>query len=534
MNAREWMSWPVHHVLIAAYPILYLVSINVGEVNPREALVPLAVSVGVALALFFVLRFARVSARRAALVVSIVAVVVLMFGQWASAMQPLGLSGLPLLAGWVLIGVALIALVSFARSDLRGVTMVLNIGSAILVALTLVGVGDHLLTEPTVFVGGQRVDVDGSTAPTPVPDAVPGSPPRDIYYLMLEDHGAPRTLEQYLDVPDTGFMDWLEGSGFEVLRETRSNYGRTPLSVASQMNMTYLDELAAELGPDNPHHGPLEEMVKDAEATRFLKDRGYSYVLLGSQYYLTDRSQVADVNPTFAQTSDFIGVLTESTIFPSAASVAGFEDDFTNRRRNYDAAIWDIETFPELTELPGPKFVFMHLFLPHEPWVVDENGGYVTAEADAERSPAERYRAQWGFADRAMQELVAGLLSGPEETRPIIILTTDEGPNTPDMRTVGDNIDWAGASDAELELKFSIFTAYYLPGLSETCVYPGMSSVNTFRMVFDLYFDAGLPLLPDRNYIHRDRSHPYDLTDVTDRLPSSGAGSESETTCGGA
>ena len=116
--------------------------------------------------------------------------------------------------------------------------MVLNIGSSILVAFTLVGVGGHLLTEPTVFVGGQRVDVDGSTAPTPSPDAAPSSPPRDIYYLMVEDHGAPRTLEQYLDVPDTGLMDWLEGAGFEVLRETRSNYGRTPLSVASQMNMT--------------------------------------------------------------------------------------------------------------------------------------------------------------------------------------------------------------------------------------------------------------------------------------------------------
>jgi hypothetical protein len=532
VNAREWTSWPVHHVLIAAYPILYLVSINVGEVDPREALVPLAVSVGAALALFFVLRLARLSARRSALVVSIVAVLVLMFGRSAAAIEPLGISGTPLLAGWVLIGVALIALVGFGRSDLRGVTTVLNIGSAILVAFTLVGVGGHLLTEPAVFVGGQRVDAEGSTAPASSPDAANSGLPRDIYYLMVEDHGAPRTLEQYLDVPDTGLMDWLERAGFDVLRETRSNYGRTPLSLASQMNLTYLDELAAELGPDNPHHGPLEDMVMDAEATRFLKDRGYSYVLLGSQYYLTDRSPLADVNPTFVQTSDFLGVLIESTILPAAASAVGFEDDLTGRRRNYDAAIWDLETFPELTELPGPKFVFMHLYLPHLPWVVDENGGYVTAEADAQRTPTERYRTQWGFVAREMQELIAGLLSGPEETRPIIILTTDEGPNTPDMQRVGDNIDWAGASDAELELKFSIFTAYYLPGLEETCLYPGMSSVNTFRLVFDLYFDAGLPLLPDRSFIHRDRSHPYDLTDVTDRLPGSGAGSGSETTCG--
>ena len=29
MNAREWTSWPVHHVLIAAYPILYLDALQV-------------------------------------------------------------------------------------------------------------------------------------------------------------------------------------------------------------------------------------------------------------------------------------------------------------------------------------------------------------------------------------------------------------------------------------------------------------------------------------------------------------------------
>ena len=58
--------------------------------------------------------------------------------------------------------------------------------------------------------------------------------------------------------------------------------------------------------------------------------------------------------------------------------------------------------------------------------------------------------------------------------------------------------------------------------------------MNTFRMVFDLYFDAGLPLLPDRSYIHGTGATRTTLTDVTDRLPSSGAGSEGETTCGGA
>ena len=534
MSAGTWIARPVHHVLIAAYPVLYLLSNNLSEVDPGEGLAPTAIAVGAALALFVVLRLARVSARRAALVVSIGAVVFLTYGHAARAMEPLRISGWVPLVGWLLIGALLIVAVRVTRSDLHGLTALLNVASAGLIGFALVTILSQLPTTSGLYVGGQRLPIGGQSAgPTPDPSAGQTGATRDIYYLMVEDYGAPRQLSEYWDVPGSGFFDWLAGEGFSVLRDTRSNYGRTPLSVASSMNMTYLDALAAELGPDEPDQGPLGDMVKDSEATAFLKARGYSYVLLGSQYFLTAKSPVADVNPTFAQTSDFIAVLTESTILPSLANLLGFEDDLSDRRRIYDAAVWGLETFPELTELPGPKFVFMHLYLPHSPWVVDEDGAYVTEEMDGERSTTERYRAQWGFVDREMRRLIEGLLDQPEESRPIIILTTDEGPSPGGMPRVEGNIDWTTATDAQLDQKLGIFTAYYLPGVSDDCLYPGMSSVNTFRLVFDLYFDAGLTLLPDRSYMHRDRKHPYDLTDVTDRLPVSSAGSETATTCDG-
>ena len=109
------------------------------------------------------------------------------------------------------------------------------------------------------------------------------------------------------------------------------------------------------------------------------------------------------MNPTFTHTSDFIGVLTESTILPAVANVIGFEDDLTGRRRIYDAAIWPLDVPGADRALPRPSSSSCTSILPRLPWVVDENGGYVTAEADAERTPAERYRTQWEFVDREMQ-----------------------------------------------------------------------------------------------------------------------------------
>ena len=46
-----------------------------------------------------------------------------------------------------------------------------------------------------------------------------------------------------------------------------------------------------------------------------------------------------------------------------------------------------------------------------------------------------------------------------------------------------------------------------------------MSSWNTFRVILGRYFGADLPLLPDRTFTSGAWKRPYDLTDVTDRLP---------------
>ncbi len=528
----DWTARPVHHLLIAAYPILFLLANNLAEVDPREGLVPTLVAVGASAALFLLLRLLRVPSRRAALVVSVLAVVVLMYGHVVGAVAPLGIPPLALLAGWLLAGVVACVAILLLPGDPPSLTTLLNVAAALLVTVSLVPIVSHVITEAPVYAGGQLIPTRSGDPSAPAASPTEGEPLRDIYYLMVEDAGGPRSLSEHLGMPDTDFYDWLREQGFDVLEDTRSNYGRTPLSVASSMNMIYLDELAEEMGPDEPSQAPLQDMVSDSEVVRFLKGRGYSYVLLGSQYHLTDTSREADVNPTFAQTSDFLAVLTSSTILPPITDLLGFEDELSDRRRIYDAAIWGLETFPELTELPGPKFVFFHLYLPHSPWVVDEEGRYVSEEADSDRPALEQHTTQWDFVYREMRSLIEDLVDEPPETAPIIILTTDEGPSPRGMPRVDGDIDWTRATDEELDLKFTIFAAYRMPGVEETCIYPGMTSVNTFRVVLDQYFDAGLPLLPDRNYSHSNRHHPYDLTEITDRLPDSSAGSATETECG--
>ena len=62
-----------------------------------------------------------------------------------------------------------------------------------------------------------------------------------------------------------------------------------------------------------------------------------------------------------------------------------------------------------------------------------------------------------------------------------------------------------------------ILNAYYLPDGGEQKLYPTITPVNTFRVIFDQYFGAHLALLPDKSYELGDNL--YDLQPDVDPKP---------------
>jgi hypothetical protein len=80
-------------------------------------------------------------------------------------------------------------------------------------------------------------------------------------------------------------------------------------------------------------------------------------------------------------------------------------------------------------------------------------------------------------------------------------------------------VDWGQLSDEPLRAHMRILNAYYLPGTDyEAILYPSVTPVNSFRIIFDHYFDTEYGLLGDESYILEDMSHPYAFIDVTDRV----------------
>ncbi len=83
------------------------------------------------------------------------------------------------------------------------------------------------------------------------------------------------------------------------------------------------------------------------------------------------------------------------------------------------------------------------------------------------------------------------------KTPPVIIIQADHG-------KVGEN-----KYD-----KFKITNAYYLPNVKGNVIYPTITPVNTFRVIFDHYFGGDFKLLPDIIYKKILNDPKYDQTPV--------------------
>jgi hypothetical protein len=180
-----------------------------------------------------------------------------------------------------------------------------------------------------------------------------------------------------------------------------------------------------------------------------------------------------------------------------------------------------LHTFSKLAKvhsINGPKFVFSHIFSPHPPYLFGTNGE--TVHGSDLFNPlvnpykeTENYLNQLIFITKKIKVLIDEILM-KSKVPPIIILQSDHGPRSTFPKDVT-----LPRQPTEKMLKeiFGIFNAYYLPSSGSDLLYESITPVNTFRLVFDFYFNTNYGLLDDRSY-YSTYENPYEFTNVTDKI----------------
>ena len=489
----------IHPFLFAVFPILYLYSRNADEVAAGEVTFPLLTALGGALLVFFILKLITKSYTRSGIVTSFVIALFYSYGTvrdsiitGASASGRQYSVSFYLGLTWAALTIAVLVLVARWRRHFLATTRFLNITSVILVLISLASTGAFFLKE-----GGK---------PTPQSPAVSASPASnlpDIYYIILDEYAREDTLKDVYQYDNSQFTKFLTDRGFFVAGKSRSNYDRTYLSLASAFNMKYITEKERE------SRSLQLDMIGNSEVSRFLESKGYRSIHVVSSWDFKGIDKYMQVEPPGKRVfgmrvSNFSYYLVHITALSPFASL------FSDHGR---AAILDaFDVLAEMPERKQPTFVFAHILSPHQPFIFDRNGNampmsILELEGDVARNYRRGYLEQLLYVNEKTEELVDAILA-KSEVKPIIILQADHGP-----QPVGEGATPEMTERIRLNERLNILNAYYLPEKDVSVLYDGITPVNTFRTLLNLYFGTSYERLKDESRFYT--SYPDRFTVVT-------------------
>jgi hypothetical protein len=506
-------SSPIHPLLFATYPILALLAVNVTEVEIQVSIRALVISLLGIILISFLIRVICGSWRKAALAASFIALWFFSYGHLYQIMRNLPAIGMYLGRHRFLIIIYSVVLVVglwliFKRSiNIMASTKLMNLIGLVLVAYPIFTIVDHSLNVST----GKEVSQELAVT-TLKPHAISGEGDLpDIYYIILDTYTRADALLNDFGFDNSAFLEQLRTMGFYIADCSRSNYNFTQGSLSTALNMVYLPDLGqvlAEFGLDTDDVWVLlkQSLVREQLETLDYKtvafDTGFEWSRIeNADIYLSlsrDSFQLQLIEPFEAMLiKSTLGlILTDlqnrSFVTQTNRLLEGINEINFPYRHFVERQLFILDQLPRIPSFPGPKFVFVHLLIPHVPHIFGPEGEIITdtryygGDLDAAINDEffERgYVNEIRFINSRMLTIVKTLIS-ESGTPPIIIIQSDSG------KTKG---NW-----------HKILNALYLRGEENPKLYSAISPVNTFRLIFDTYFGTDYGLLPDESFFGND------------------------------
>jgi hypothetical protein len=506
----DWSALPLHPILIAAFPVLFLFVENaVQQVTLSPLWAPLGASVAVAAGTLLLCTLLLRDRARGALLATLLLALFFSFGHVWNLVRPTIADRNLLVATWTVLSVIAAIVAWRAGRWAVAANRYLNLASAAVVVFNLAQVVGFATGIDRLIPGG------GEALVTEVQDL--GQRP-DIYYVVLDRYANAETLDLLYDYDNSPFLEALEERGFSVAHDSWANYFKTAFSIVSSLSISHLDGEALKDG-EPASFGPIHSALRDHLAVpTTLRSLGYEYVHIGNYWEPSATNVDADRVLRFSEGEEFRSAMADTTLLslltpPDAADDDPETTDFPLLARSH--TLFAFDRLEEAGDRPGPTFAFAHILVPHPPYVFDVDGTLPTAAEREERSGTEEYVRQLQWANQRVLAAIDELLDVPPGEEPVIILQADEGPFPARFASEERDFQWLEATPEELQQKFGILNAYHLPWVdpSDLGFHDRISPVNAFRIVFNAYFGADLPLLPDTVHLSPDFDHMYDFVE---------------------
>jgi hypothetical protein len=507
---KHFIQIPFHPLLLGLYPVLALYAWNQGETGFDAAARLVLVCLAIAVLLFALLRLVLRDWLKAALLTSLILVLFYSYGQVYAEIKSAEVLGVIigrhryLAALWGVLLIGLGWLILKAKTSLVDFTRSINLIALVMIAMPLYQiVGFNIRAEQSSHA---TVTPRGGTQALQAP--ADGTLP-DIYLIILDKYARDDVLQDEFNYDNTPFLQELEKRGFYVAHCSQSNYSYTGVAMSSELNLDYLQEMRPDyfVPSNSADRTLLTRMIAHSVVRESLAQLGYIMVDISSHEPIQVKDAEVFIDPNdrlvtnasadlFVNPFEAMFIRTTALAFPLDMNIA------RNRQvanavnypflKHLRAQQYVLASAEKIISQRSPKFVFYHIDVPHPPFVFGPNGetylrpedvpGYDIPSSDTaavEANQERLYLDQVIFINSQILPIIDKILA-ESKTPPIIILQGDHG-------TDGLN-------------RMAILESYYVPDEMREKLYPSISPVNTFRVLFDSLFGTTYGLLPDVSY----------------------------------
>jgi hypothetical protein len=319
----------------------------------------------------------------------------------------------------------------------------------------------------------------------------------DIYFLLFDEYSSSSSLKELWNCDNNDLDSFLLKQGFSIQPYSRSNYNFTPFSMASTLNMNYLDI-------PNPKACTVKDYtscfasIKNNTACSLLRSLGYNIV----NYSIFD----LDKNPS-PVTEDFLPLKTKLITAQTFVSrikkdlfyhlligkleIPWLSKDLIYATDNNNEKIIKSTLAESTMPSQQPRFIYSHIEMPHPPFYYNKNGRVtdkkILIEEHSHPSPAF-YLEYLPKTNEVIKQLVMSIIRNAK--RPVVIvLMGDHG-----FRT-----------DQPESHHFRNQNAVYVSFTDQKWFAPAISNVNEFRVLFNHLFKTSFPLLKDSTCFLKDK-----------------------------
>ena len=508
----------IHPFLFSLFPVLFIYSQNVHELPTQEIILPILSILSTAVLLWFLARFITKNNKKSGFIISLLLVLSFSYGHVYFLVDDftLGNSDIGrhqyLLIPFVISFIAGTYYFAKTKRKLDNASTIATSITAILLVIVIINTVTYNVENISMLDNEKNTSYMSVNVYEPNIvylssnlDDIKNYP--DVYYIILDGYMNSNSLKEFLNHDNQEFVAYLTDNGFKVNHESYSNYPSSDLSVISTLNMRYLNFL------DNNQIKPVQipnKMYVENSVMQNFKSAGYKIVNIQRPFPFISSPSLFDL--TVCERNKYI----DSQLFSMTmrTSILVFLLEKWEERELREASLCNFsELVMQQQKFNEPMFVFSHILVPHPPYIFGPEGESISSvrpQGLESWENQEGYINSVKFANKKIQHVVEELLNDVEDP-PVIIIQADHG--------IGFDFEASNPSNDGITQKMSIFSAYYLPGIEKNLSDDVITPVNTFRIIFNSYFNTDYDLLENKMYLTDDNSINY-FIDVTDVLTS--------------